>query len=103
MSGPCSFRPFRHCITMGATRFVDWMPMERRQEIIYMQVRIARLAAEHWRVAPHEAMRFFGAASVPEYIEENYELLHLEGDEAVLADVLAYMAAKGVGPDADAD
>lgn len=72
--------------------------MERRQEIIYMQVRIARIASERWRLSPRETAHVFETYRVAEYIEQNYELLHLEGDEAVFQDISAFLEAKGANP-----
>lgn len=72
--------------------------MERRQEIIYMQVRIARIASERWGKTLREATAILRAHKVADYIEQNYELLHLEGDEAVFQDVSTFLDAKGANP-----
>lgn len=68
--------------------------MERSREILYLQVRIARLAGRTWAVPIDKVARTFEAHHVPEFIAENYDLLHLEGDEAVLEDVERFMRHK---------
>ena len=65
--------------------------MERRQQIIYMQVRLVRKAAEAWGVPIDQ---------VPQYIEDNYDLLHMEGDEAIFADITQLMERRGAMADA---
>lgn len=69
--------------------------MNERQQITYMQVRIVRMAAERWRKSLAEVTELFDRYSVLEYIEENFGLLHLEGDEAVFEDVCGYLHNRG--------
>lgn len=74
--------------------------MERRQQIIYMQVRLVRKAAEAWGVPIDGAVKRLAAFQVPQYIEDNYDLLHMEGDEAIFADITQLMERRGAMADA---
>ncbi len=65
--------------------------MDRQREITYMQVRMARRAMRAWGATPAQVSRRFARHDVLGYIEQNYDLLHLEGDEAVFEDVAAYI------------
>lgn len=69
--------------------------MNERQQITYMQIRIVRRAAENWQLSLAEVTALFDRYRVLEYMEENFGLLHLEGDEAVFEDVCGYLRNKG--------
>jgi hypothetical protein len=47
-----------------------------------------------------QVMRVFVPADALGYVQRNFALFHMEGDDAVLDDVEEYLAARGVGPDA---
>lgn len=68
--------------------------MEERQQNICMQIRMVRRAAAEWGVPEGEAARRLAAADALGYVERNFALFHLEGDEAVFQDVLEYMARR---------
>lgn len=70
--------------------------MGERQQITYMQARIVRLASLLWDMPINDAASIFMRGGALAYIERNFGLFHMEGDEAVLADVEAYLAHKGV-------
>ena len=70
--------------------------MDERQQITYMQIRIVRMASENWHRSLAEVTLLFDRYSVLEYIEDNFGLLHLEGDEAIFEDVCGYLRNKGV-------
>ena len=70
--------------------------MTRREEILYMQTRLLRLAARHWSHSDDEIQSIFVKYGVYEYIEDGYELFHLEGDEAVLQEIAEMLKRKGV-------
>lgn len=76
--------------------------MNERAQITYMQTRISRKAAETWNLSLREVMHLFRTADVLGYIERNFGLLHIEGDDAVFDDVLSYLRHKGVDPNAGA-
>lgn len=70
--------------------------MNERQQIIYMQTRIMRLASEEWNKPIEIIAELFAQYGVLHYIEECFGIFHVEGDEAVLEDVVTYLKSKGV-------
>lgn len=70
--------------------------MNERQQIIYMQTRIMRLASEEWNKPIEIIAELFAQYGVLHYIEECFGIFHVEGDEAVLEDVATYLKNKGV-------
>ena len=70
--------------------------MNERQQIIYMQTRIMRLASEEWNKPIEVIAELFAQYGVLHYIEECFGILHVEGDKAVLEDVATYLKNKGV-------
>ena len=70
--------------------------MNERQQIIYMQTRILRLASEEWNKPIEVIAELFAQYGVLHYIEECFGIFHVEGDEAVLEDVATYLKSKGV-------
>ncbi len=70
--------------------------MNERQQIIYMQTRIMRLASEEWNKPIAIIAELFAQYGVLRYIEECFGIFHVEGDEAVLEDVATYLKNKGV-------
>lgn len=75
--------------------------MNERQQIIYMQARILRLASEKWDKSIEAISGIFEEQGVLRYIEECYEIFHVEGDEAILDDIIGYLKNKGVVYDAE--
>lgn len=72
--------------------------MSEQAQMTHMLIRVSRLAAERWGVALDKAMEILAPADALGYIRRNFGLFHMEGDEAVLDDVEAYLRAKGVNP-----
>lgn len=70
--------------------------MNEKTEIIFMQTRLIRLAAQMWKVPTENIINLFKKADVLDYIEAGYGIFHCEGDEAVLEDVSEYLKRKGV-------
>lgn len=70
--------------------------MNERQQIIYMQTRIIRLASEEWNKPIEQITELFAKHNVLQYIEECFGIFHVEGDEAVLEDIELYLKNKGV-------
>lgn len=60
------------------------LAMSKRQQIIYMQARIMRLASEKWKKPMDEIAELFTKYRVLYYIEECFEIFHVEGDEAAM-------------------
>lgn len=71
--------------------------MDERQQILYMQARIIRLASERWNRSISQIAELFAENDVLRYIEEGFGVFHVEGDEAVLEDVITYLKNRGEG------
>lgn len=69
--------------------------MSRETEIIFMQVRLVRLASEKWNRSISEIAVLFKDAGVYKFIEDCYEIFHCEGDNAVFEDVAKLVSRKG--------
>lgn len=69
--------------------------MNEHEQILYMQTRLTRTAAEKWQKPLAEVIKVFTRYGVLEYIENCYEIFHVEGDEAIFEDIEHYLSAKG--------
>lgn len=72
--------------------------MTREEEILFMQVRLIRLASEKWGMAVGETAKLFRKCNVLEFISDGYDEFHCEGDVAVLNEVEQFLQTKGVDP-----
>lgn len=61
--------------------------MNEQQQILYMQVRILRMASEKFGISLKETAELFRAFDVLSYIRVGWGIFHTEGDEAVFVDV----------------
>ena len=62
--------------------------MSEKEQIIFMQTRIIRLASQEWHLPVERIIELF--------IESAYGIFHCEGDEAVLEDISEMLDRKGV-------
>ena len=69
--------------------------MTQRDQLTHMQVRIARIAAERWELPIGEVGRLFRRYQAFEYLRDGFGIFHVEGDEAVWEDLLAYLKSRG--------
>lgn len=69
--------------------------MSEKQQIIYMQTRILRLASEEWSQPVEAVAKLFQKQNVFPYIEHCFELFHLQGDDAILDDIVTYLEKRG--------
>ena len=69
--------------------------MTERNQITHMQVRIARMAAEKWKMPIGQVAGIFAEYQVFEYIRDCFGIFHTEGDEAVWEDIVPYLKARG--------
>lgn len=69
--------------------------MSERNQITYMQVRIARMATEKWDIPVSEVARLFQQYHVFEFIRDCFGIFHAEGDEAVWEEIVLYLKARG--------
>lgn len=69
--------------------------MNERQQILYMQARIMRLASGKWSRPIEAIAELFARFQVFQYMEACFGIFHVEGDEAILEDVARYLENKG--------
>lgn len=69
--------------------------MSEKEQIIYMQTRILRLASEEWNKPIETVTKLFAEHGVLPYIEHCFDMFHLEGDDAILKDIEAYLDKRG--------
>lgn len=77
--------------------------MDNKLEIIFMQVRLLRLASQEWHMSIREVNDLFTKYEVLEYIADCYDEFGAEGDYAVLEEINAMLAANGVHVNAAAN
>ncbi len=70
--------------------------MDEKLQILYMQMRIVRMAARKWKTTIAHVARFFDENGVFKYIENFFGVFHVEGDLAVFNDIINYLKNKGV-------
>ncbi len=69
--------------------------MDEKLQILYMQMRLVRMAAKKWKTTVARAARFFDENGVFRYIEDFFGVFHVEGDLAVFDDIKIYLKNKG--------
>ena len=74
--------------------------MSEERQITFMQARISQMAARRWGASLRQVIGVFCVHGVLEYIRDCYDYFHLEGDEAIFADVTQYLEVRGVDVDA---
>ena len=73
----------------------DALPQKEAVEVAAEGAGLAtRMAAERWCMPLAEAAQRLAAAQIPEFIANHFDLLHMEGDEAVFAEVEALVARR---------
>ncbi|KIR03368.1 hypothetical protein P261_02183 [Lachnospiraceae bacterium TWA4] len=70
--------------------------MSKKEEIIFMQTRLIRLALEKWNLSIDQIVEIFDKANILDYIEKGYEIFHCEGDEVVFEDIVELLDRKGI-------
>ena len=70
--------------------------MDRKDEMILIQVRLLRLAAKNWHKEMPEVAKLFSQFKVYDFMQDMYEEFHVQGDSANLNEVEAYLRSQGV-------
>ena len=70
--------------------------MSEKSEIIFMQVRLVRLASEEWNTSIQKAAVLFDRYNIFKFIEDCYGVFHMEGDNAVFDEIKTLLKNKGV-------
>ncbi len=75
--------------------------MSERTEIVFMQVRLLRLASEEWHMPIQKVNALFDKYSILKFIEDCYGVFHMEGDYAVFDEIKTVLKNKGVDVNAE--
>ena len=70
--------------------------MDRKDEMILIQVRLLRLATKTWHKEMPEVAKLFSQFKVYDFMQDMYEEFHVQGDSANLNEVEAYLRSQGV-------
>ena len=70
--------------------------MDRKDEMILIQVRLLRLAAKIWHKEMPEVAKLFSQFKVYDFMQDMYEEFHVQGDSANLNEVETYLKSQGV-------
>ncbi len=65
------------------------------KEILRIKVRLFRKACNRWNMGNVECAEIFDKYEVDEYIQQLYEIFHVQGDEANIRDIEEYLKNKG--------
>ena len=69
--------------------------MEEKRQILFMQVRLLKMASEEFKLSLADTARLFKEYDVLRYIREYYGIFHTEGDRAIFDDIEEYLKIKG--------
>jgi hypothetical protein len=75
--------------------------MSEKSEIVFMQVRLLRLASEEWQMPIQTVNQLFDKYNILKFIEDCYGVFHMEGDYAVFEEIKTVLSNKGVDVHAD--
>ena len=73
--------------------------MSERAEIIFMQTRLLRLASEEWHTTIQKVNLLFDQYGILKFIEDCYDVFHMEGDDAVFNEIKAVLKNRGIDVD----
>lgn len=73
--------------------------MSERAEIIFMQTRLLRLASEEWHTTIQKVNVLFDQYGILKFIEDCYDVFHMEGDDAVFNEIKAVLKNRGIDVD----
>lgn len=70
--------------------------MGEKSQILFMQIRLIRLASEKWNTSVLKVNEIFARYDIFQFIEDCFEEFHTEGDEAVFDEIALLLQNKGV-------
>lgn len=70
--------------------------MNEKSQIVFMQVRLLRMAAEEWHTTIQKANEIFDKYNLLKFIEECFDVFHMEGNRAVFEEIQTVLRCKGV-------
>lgn len=74
--------------------------MNEKTEILFMQVRLLRLASEEWNTSIQKTAVLFDKYDIFKFIEDCYGIFHMEGDNAVFDEIKIVLKNRGVNVNA---
>lgn len=77
--------------------------MSEKAQIVFMQTRMLRLASEEWNTTIQKVNELFDKYSILKFIEECFDVFHMEGDRAVFEEIQTVLRCKGVNIHAEID
>lgn len=69
--------------------------MTEQSEIVFMQARLLRLASEEWHMSIPKVNSLFDKYDILKFIEDCYDVFHMEGDYAVFEEIKLVLKNKG--------
>ena len=81
--------------TKGGHTTEEQRTMEEKRQILFMQVRLLKMASEEFKLSLADTARLFKKYDVLGFIRELYGLFHTEGDLAIFEDIKVYLKSKG--------
>lgn len=75
--------------------------MRESIQILFMQARLIRLAAEKWNTTIFKSNEIFAKYNIFKFTEECFDEFHTEGDEAVFDDIELMLQGKEVDINAE--
>ncbi len=70
--------------------------MSERAEIIFMQTRLIRLASEERHTTIQKVNLLFDQYGILKFIEDCYDVFHMEGDDAVFNEIKSVLRNRGI-------
>ena len=64
-------------------------------EMLFFEMRIFKMFCDKAKVSASEGNKLFDSYGIWKYIEDTYDIMHLNGDESALLDVFEVLKAKG--------
>ncbi len=77
--------------------------MNKRDDLFIIQIRLFRLAQLKWNKTAEECEKIFKQNKIFEYIATCYEIYHVQGDDANLADIEKYLENNDVNVEINKD
>ena len=65
-------------------------------EMLFFEIRIFKMFCDKAKVSASEGNKLFDSYGIWKYIEDTYEMMHLNGDESALMEVFEVLKAKGI-------
>ena len=64
-------------------------------EMLFFEIRIFKMFCDKAKVSASEGNKLFDSYGIWKYIEDTYEMMHLNGDESALMEVFEVLKATG--------